>query len=101
MTENNSPTQEQMAVFERALKLHENRTKKYHDMWQRYGWRGAMVQARSAIERAWSMTMPYAMSEQGVKANKLKVIDDLLDTINYCAFAIRNIEDANDGTWEW
>jgi len=101
MIAHDSPAYGQMIVFERALDLHVARSKKYYNMWQRYGWRGAMMQARSSIERAWNMTMPLAMSEAGVTANKQKVLDDLLDAINYCAFTYRNIADDNDGTWEW
>lgn len=89
---------EHAAVLERALTLHVSRSERYGQMWQSYGWRGAVVHARSAVERAWRLLIPG----DPIKSERDKAVDDLLDTINYCAFAIRNIEaDNEEGSWEW
>jgi hypothetical protein len=87
-------------VLMRALTIHISRSKQYGQMWREYGWRGSLVHARSACERAWRMMQAHRGGVTETQRRK-KTVDDLLDLINYAVFTIRNIEDGNAGTWEW
>lgn len=105
--------QEQGQVLQRALMIYEERHEKRGDLWKRYGWRGALHEARVACERAWvrwfsaePVTVDvrrFGDSEpEHLNAVPDLAVDELLDTINYAAMAIRAIEEGNrDGTAGW
>lgn len=89
---------DQQNVLTRAMEIYEERNIKYEDAWKQSGWRGALFDARKKVERAWTHLF-YADS---VPTGDPHDVDDLIDTINYCAFAIRAIEDGNrDGQGGW
>lgn len=106
--------QEQYAVLEEALDIYLERHRARGDLWVRYGWRGALHEARVACERAWRRwfsaepvvvverrELPIDQREPVSHAVDLEV-DELLDTINYAAMAIRAIRAGNrDGTAGW
>jgi hypothetical protein len=84
--------EEQRAVLEQALRIYEERNRKYNDNWRRFGWRGCVFRVRERAERAWDALF---WAEDGAEA-----VDDLLDLINFAAFTVRAIREGNrDGTW--
>lgn len=88
---------EHEAVLQRALAIYQNRNAEYKDIWREYGYRGSVVHLRSCVERVWRRLHPSAIGHR-----KSKVVDELLDSINYSVFTIRNIEADNaEGTWKW
>lgn len=79
-------------VLERALEVYKQRSEVYGDRnWKREGWRGALFNLRRKVERAWDVLWNGAHTEDA--------IDDLLDVINYAAFAIRGVESQEEGDW--
>lgn len=82
-------------ILAEAFNVHHQREKKYKSMFKRYGWRGCLFQARCSLERAWEVFWP-ARDDHAKQEN----VDDLIDTINYCAMAIQEIRARNrDGWW--
>lgn len=101
-------------VLARAAAIYAERERAYGGQWKKYGWRGAIYNARRKVERAFTTLWnaePRAevtfhpdettTQKPGVFADPIDV-DDLLDTINYCAMAIMQVEDGNrDGAGSW
>ncbi len=84
-------------VLLRALDIYANRNERYKDNWRRFGWRGLLFRIRERAERAWddlwdgNPEMREAISD-----------DDLIDLINFAAFAVRAIDEGNrDGEGKW
>lgn len=84
-----------MQVLLRANRIRNRRNAEYKDMWKNYGWRGALTHLRTCAERAF-ISLWSAPPGATVK------VDNLLDAINYAAFAVRAIDEGNrDGTWRY
>lgn len=92
-------------VLTEALAIYEQRHPHYGDQWKKYGWRGAIYNARRKVERMWAQlwdsepeaTAVIAKNEGGVGG-----IDDGLDTIVYLAMAIVAVREGNrDGMGAW
>lgn len=86
---------QQFQVLAEALYIYEGRYGKYGDLWRTYGWRGALFQARVGLRRAWHVLWNGSPTEG-------HSVDDMLDTINYLALAVRAVREQNrDGRDEW
>jgi hypothetical protein len=85
----------QRSVMRRAVMIHVERNKLYHDNWRRFGWRGCLFRLRERTERAWD-----GLWDAPAQEPPLEIVDDLLDLINFAAYTIRAIEEGNrDGIW--
>ncbi len=88
-------------VLDQAGDIYELRHPNYGDQWKKYGWRGALYNARRKVERAWAQLWNAAEPSPEYKED-MPGVDDLLDTINYCAMAILEVRNGNrDGTGKW
>jgi hypothetical protein len=76
--------QEMLEVFLNALRIHEDRDRRYGDGWKRRGWLGNVADIIRKGERVRSMF--WDSTEYDIVDDP----DDLFDLINYAAFAIRN-----------
>lgn len=84
---------EHLAILLRANRVRESRNATYKDVWKNYGWRGCLTHLRTCAERAF-------ISLWGKQPGTVVKVDNLIDAINYAAFAIRSIEAGNrDGNW--
>jgi len=85
-------------ILNEAADIYERRDKQYGDQWKKYGWRGALYNARRKVERAWEQLWDH---DPTVTLDD-DPTDDLLDTINYCAMCIMEVRAGNrDGTGGW
>jgi hypothetical protein len=95
------PVREQQKVMDEALTLYRERNVKYKDNWKRFGWRGLLFRIRERAERAWDLLWDEDVGMLPTEERTVGV-DDLLDLINFAAFAIRAIRDGNrDGEGKW
>lgn len=86
---------EQSKVLDEALNIYMLRNDKYKDNWRRFGLKGCLFRIRERAERAWDHLMGWD-GESYQSGDE----DDLIDMINFCAFAIRAIREKNTGgTW--
>lgn len=92
-------TEDQMrVVFERCLRIFDERNKQHNDSWKREGWRGCLFNLRRKVERAWDYLWDYDLAEVPDPPD----VDDLLDSINYAALAVLAVEEGNrDGKGGW
>lgn len=89
---------EQAQIFCEAMNIYADRNEKYRDNWKRKGWRGALFGARLALERAWDLLW----GPKPVPEHAAFDVDDLLDTMNYAAQAVRLIRAGDrDGSWRY
>jgi hypothetical protein len=85
-------------ILDEALAIYEERSKLYGDQWRKYGWRGCLYNARRKVERAWE----HLWNRETERPTVHDDVDDLLDTINYCAMAIKSVREGNrDGKGGW
>lgn len=86
---------EHLAVLRAALAIYADRSPGRGDTWRRAGVRGMVFNIYSKAERVWYRFM----RKTGQHSSDT---DDLIDLINYSAFAVRAIADASwDGDWPW
>lgn len=86
---------EHSAVLERAMAIYGQRSARYNDLWRNNGYLGSLFNVRACVDRAWHVLWLKRRDPTP------KDVDNLLDCINYCVFAIRNIERDNpSGTWK-
>lgn len=92
---------EQLNIFARAMKIHEEREKERQGVWRRSGIKGQVTHVFAKAERAF---------REVFQNNKIPNEDHLYDVINYAAFALRlgyqtfstmNDELALKGEWPW
>lgn len=82
-----------MKVLLRANRVYESKNRAYSDVWKNYGWRGCLMHLRTCVERAWN-------SLYSAPPGATVRVDNLIDAINYAAFAVRNMDEGNrDGIW--
>lgn len=98
------PVPESVAELRNILKeagdIYAARHPHYGDQWRKYGWRGCLYSGRRKIERAW--TQLWNKEPEYVKEGEVGGVDDLLDTINYCAMAVMEVRRGNrDGEGIW
>ena len=87
---------DQLRVLLNAASLFAERNEGYRDNWKRQGWRGSLFKLRLKVERAWDVLWAWPLDEDEPNP------DDLLDAINYAAFAVRQLRDGDrDGSWEY
>lgn len=97
---------EQAEVLLEALHIYSQRNSRYNEHWRDLGWRGCLFHVRRKAERAfrqfWNWNAVDPDLPQPVNAMQANP-DDLYDSINYTAMAIRLLEEgtlyARDGTW--
>jgi hypothetical protein len=88
-------TDEHMKVLKEANAIYIERNAKYGDNWKNQGTRGNLFKIRWKVERAWRVLW----HSENVGAED---VDDLLDVINDCVFAIRCARSNDrDGRWDW
>lgn len=88
---------DQLRVLLNAASLFAERNGAYNDNWRRQGWRGSLFKLRLKVERAWDVLWAWPLD-----CEEQPSPDDLLDAINYAAFAIRQLRDGDrDGAWEY
>lgn len=89
------PPTDQGKVFLEALSVYQERNKMYNDNWKPMGLKGMLFRIRERTERCWDMVF-----RKNTKLDKKAMRDDLIDQINFCAFAVRAIDEDNmDGEW--
>lgn len=90
-------------VLEEALDIYLKRHPHYGDQWKKYGWRGAIYNARRKVERMWAQLWNAEPSDAVAEATKqVSGVDDGLDTIVYLAMAIVAVREGNrDGMGAW
>lgn len=86
-------------VFDHCMGILKARQASYGSQWKKYGWRGALYNARRKVERAWAQLWD---AEPDSPTGRHMGVDDLYDTINYCAMTLLAIEEGNrDGEGDW
>lgn len=100
-------------VLDQAMAIYNQRDGSYGNQWKKYGWRGALFNARRKVERAWAIwwdavvdTAEISVWQEKKPVRRVAVgeldVDDLLDTIMYCAMAVLEIRGGNrDGEGGW
>ena|SRR3982751_5077550 len=82
---------DQIMVVMEALAIFGVKNEQYHDGWRAYGLYGAGFFVKDRANRIW----------RKVKRDKQFNIEDALDLINLCAFAIRSQREGNVGGEYW
>lgn len=106
-------TEQLRGILDEAAVIYEQRDQQYGDQWKKYGYRGTLYNARRKIERAWETlwnaapvgqieVTTFEEAERHYAPDDMPDVDDLLDTINYCAMTIMEVRAGNrDGTGGW
>lgn len=92
---------EQFEVLMEALRIYEDRNRKYKDNWRRQGWRSCLFDLRRKVERVWDVfwsATPRAKAPDAFDPD----LDDALDVINFAALVTRSVREGDrDGAWSW
>ena len=88
-TESNA---DQFGVFLEALKIHEERNKRYRDVWRESGWKGALFDIKKKASRLWRQYM-------GEEETEGADLDDAYDLMNFAAFFVRGYQQNPDHPW--
>lgn len=85
---------DQTEVFAVALDIHDQRSKKYGDLWKKYGALGNIFHMASKQSR---LMTSFWHGKADLNDPKIvsDALDDAYDLLNYTAFFIRCVEDGN------
>jgi hypothetical protein len=83
---------EQFGVFLEALRIHEERNRRYQDVWTESGWKGALFDIKKKAGRLWRQFM-VGKETEGAD------IDDAYDLINFAGFFIRGYRNDHEHPW--
>lgn len=94
----------QLEVLLRALRIYDERNKRYRDQWKESGWMGALYDVRKKAARLfrqfWGEGTAQKDAGDGAGEAWLTQNDDAYDLINFAAFFLRGREEGNEwGTW--
>lgn len=96
---------DQFEVLMEALKIYDERNRKYKDNWRRQGWRSPLFDLRRKVERVWDVFWNATpIPEVCGPGTEFEIppydLDDALDVINFGALSIRAIREGDrDGSW--
>lgn len=86
-----------LEVLLKARRIYEERGRTRGEMWRGQGWRGALFNMKTCMERIWRAY--WAADPDNLDE---KAMDDVLDMINYAVFAYIMLEERNrDGNWNY
>jgi hypothetical protein len=88
-----------LRAFTVAMRIYAKRYPKYQDQPIRaMGAKGVLVQARTCVERLWTVFGP---STPPLRAGKVDDLDDAYDAMNYLAHFINSMNQRSNGEWTW